>query len=309
MRSRAERIVEKRLSRAAPVVSTARKNYLSANDSRRPASLHRPPWGEAMAITLIISGVAITWIVSLDGLALSWDSLNHHFYLGWMAVRGNRLAQDTFAAGSMSCQYPYAYAMLYGLQLAGATGTQAAIALALPALAAIPAVWLIAWTFLPSNGVASQLQRALWVALGFVSPLWWSLLDTTSNDLLSTLPIAWAFALVGWRGACQLAPGPDVSAQSVRLLGWYVLAGSLAAVALMVKISHVFAVIGIAVLLVATSRNLRSCAMQLMALCVGGGAIAVVLWWPWARRVWFACGSPVYPMLTDWLRPLTRMLP
>lgn len=284
-------------------------NFLSDSYVPRPASLHRPPWWEAIVITLMISGVAIMWILSLGGIALSWDSLNHHFYLGWMAVEGNRLRHDTFAAGSMSCQYPYAYAMLYWLQLAGATGTQAAMALAFPAFAAIPAVWLIAWTFLPSGGVTPLLQRAFWVALGFVSPLWWSLLDTTSNDLVSALPIAWAFALVGWCGARQLAPDSTISRQPWLLLGWYAWAGALTAVALMIKVSNVFAAIGMVVFLVTTARDLRSVVMQFVALCVGGGAIALLVWWPWARGVWVVCGSPIYPMLADWLRPLTGVLP
>ncbi|RYE42071.1 MAG: hypothetical protein EOP24_34195 [Hyphomicrobiales bacterium] len=283
--------------------------FRSALNVSSSVSLARPPWWEAIAVTLIISGVAIAWIVSLGGLALSWDSLNHHFYLGWMAVEGNRLAHDTFAAGSMSCQYPYAYAMLYQLQLSGATGTQAAIALAVPAFAAIPAVWLIAWTFLPSKGATPLLQRASWVVLGFASPLWWSLLDTTSNDLVATLPIAWAFALIGWRGACQLTPDAVISRRSVCLLGWYVLAGALTALALMIKVSSVFAAIGIGALLVGSARDVRSAVMQLVALCGGGVAIALLVWWPWARGVWVTCGSPFYPMLADMLRPLTGVLP
>ena len=272
----------------------------------------RPPWSEGGVFTLLLAAVVVVWLVALDGLSLGWDTLNHHVYLGWMAVQGDRLGHDVFAAGSMSCQYPYSYAPLFWLQQQGATGREAALALALPAVAAVPAIWLTAWVFWPERGLQSSLARGAFTALAFMSPLWWSLLDSTSNDIISTLPIVWACALVVWRSACDWAPADGATKNILTLrcsAAWMALSGALVGVALMLKISHVFAALGLAIVALASANGIRLALARLACLTLGGGLVALLLWWPWARGVWVQCGSPIYPMLTDVLRPWAERLP
>ncbi len=268
----------------------------------------RPPWWEAGALTLQIAAAVVWWLASLDGLSLGWDTLNHHVYLGWMAVEGNRLASDVFAAGSMSCQFPYAYAPLYWLQRIGATGQQAALALALPALITVPAVWLLTWTLLPRSGWQNRLARWACTWLAFLSPLWWSLLDSTSNDVLSTLPMVWAYALVAWQAAVELeqthfAPGSRSRAY------WWVVAGALAALALTMKISQAFAGLGLGVLAAGTAVHFSGLIRRTVWMVLGATLVGALVWWPWARGVWLDCGSPIYPMWTDTLRPWASRLP
>lgn len=259
----------------------------------------RPPWLEGFVISLALALPTFTWLASLDGLSIGWDTLNHHLYLGWMAAEGSRLQQDVFAAGSMSCQYPFSYAPLYWLHMAGASGREAAMILALPAIGMMPAAWLITWSLLPQSGLQPMMARFAFTTMGFLSPLWWSLLDSTSNDILSSLPMIWAFALVIWRSAC------DLESTSVnRSWIWNALAGILAAFSLVLKISHTFALLGLLVLIVSNATNIRSVLARISAFAVGGLLVAAFLWWPWAQQTWKDCGSPFYPMFTDWLRPL-----
>ena len=291
---------------AAGSASCARDDMTEIDPKER--AIARPPWWEAVCFLLQIGIVAGWWLVSLEGLSLGWDTLNHHVYLGWMAVEGNRLSTDVFAAGSMSCQFPYAYAPLCWLQREGAAGVHAALLLALPAVSAAPAVWLMSWTFVPRMGWQNSLARGVFTWLGFLSPLWWSLLDSTSNDSLSALPIIWAFALAVWRSACELDTPPALLKDRSQWL-WWMLIGAMAAVALMLKISQVFAVLGLAVLVIASSNGIRAVIRRVAGVTAGAAFVSLFLWWPWARTVWAQCGSPVYPMLTDVLRPWAGVLP
>lgn len=264
-----------------------------------PEITSQPPWLEGFFISLALALPAFAWIASLDGLSIGWDTLNHHLYLGWMAAEGSRLQQDIFAAGSMSCQYPFSYAPLYWLQVSGASGREAAMILALPAVGMMPAVWLITWALLPRSGRQPMMARLAFTTMGFLSPLWWSLLDSTSNDILSSLPMVWAFSLVIWRSACDFE-GSAISRSWI----WNALAGILAALSLVLKISHTFALLGLLIVTISSSPNARSVLVRISALTVGGMLVAFFVWWPWAQQIWKDCGSPFYPMFTDFLRPL-----
>ena len=269
----------------------------------------RPPWIEGTWVTLLIATPVVLWITSLDGLSFGWDTLNHHFYLGWMAIEGSRLQHDVFAAGSMSCQYPYAYAPLYLLERSGATGQQAALVLALPALVSIPAIWLVSWSIFPISGYRASATRLSWTGLGFLSSLWWSLLDHTSNDLSSALPIVWAYAIVVWRAAVDWT-APQITGKFIqRSMLWMAVAGALSALALTFKISHAFALLMLTITLLITAPDFRAAGLRLVAFSLGGILVAATVWWPWAKTVWIDCGSPVYPMLLEQLRPWGARLP
>ncbi|MBL8356225.1 MAG: hypothetical protein JNM01_15520 [Delftia acidovorans] len=272
------------------------------------AKVSEPPFLEGFCILLTSAVVTLAWAASLDGLSLGWDTLNHHFYLGWMAIDGSRLQQDAFAAGSMSCQYSFTYGPLYWLQINGASGRDAAMILALPAIGAAPAIWLITWSLLPQRTTHAALVRITSTSMAFLSPLWWSLVDSTSNDISSSLPMLWAFSLMIWRSACDLDSNSP-KGNRLSTAAWMGLVGVLSAVALVLKISHVFAMLGLLVLTIASSSGIRSAFFRLAALSIGGGLVAIFIWWPWARQIWKYCGSPFYPMLTESLRPFSAYLP
>ncbi len=273
------------------------------------AKVSEPPFLEGFCILLTSAVVTLAWAASLDGLSLGWDTLNHHFYLGWMAIDGSRLQQDAFAAGSMSCQYSFTYGPLYWLQINGASGRDAAMILALPAIGAAPAIWLITWSLLPQRTTHACIGACyLHVQWPFLSPLWWSLVDSTSNDISSSLPMLWAFSLMIWRSACDLDSNSP-KGNRLSTAAWMGLVGVLSAVALVLKISHVFAMLGLLVLTIASSSGIRSAFFRLAALSSRWGVGWLFLYrWPWARQIWKYCGSPFYPMLTESLRPFSAYL-
>lgn len=271
----------------------------------------KPPWVEACLCTIVLAIVSGAWLVSLGGLSLSWDALNHHFYLGWMAVEGSRLDWDRFAAGSMSCQHPIAYAPVFLLQRYSLSGMHAAMALALPAIMSAPAIWLIAWTLFPLRDRVGLITRFFCVVLAFISPLWWSLLDNTSNDIISALPMIWAFSLVVWRAACDL----DSPLDKFRLKfayffqeAWWVMAGFMVGLALSLKISHIFSALGLATISLFSSDRFSDAIRRILMLTLGFTCAVILFWWPWAHDIWKHCGSPIYPMFTDLLRPFSLHL-
>lgn len=76
---------------------------------------------EPVVVTLVFFFAAMVW-VAVQGGAVTWDTFNHHLYLGRQAIEGSRLTHDYFAAGSMSCQYPLGYAPLVAMLDAGFSG-------------------------------------------------------------------------------------------------------------------------------------------------------------------------------------------
>lgn len=271
--------------------------------SKPDAQVSRPPIAEAIYTTLIISTIVLGWIATLDGLSLGWDSMNHHFYLGWMAVEGDRLDIDAFAAGSMSCQFPYSYAPLYWLQNQDLSGTQAAMVLSIPAISSIPAVWLITWSLYPQINIQASIARIIFTGCAFMSPLWWSLLDSTSNDIIASLPTLWAFAIVIWRAACDFTKAE--SSQDGCYSGsttWFVFCGVFVAISLMLKISQAFAACSILTIALASAGNKRTFLKRSLAMFIGALGVVLTIWGPWAFKILMYCGSPIYPMLTHFFR-------
>ena len=72
-------------------------------------------WGLPL-ILLAAWLVFISVPISLGGIGLSWDGLNHQMYLGWVADRP-RFDKDYMAASMQSYQFPYLYWPLYKLAI------------------------------------------------------------------------------------------------------------------------------------------------------------------------------------------------
>ncbi len=227
--------------------------------------------------------------LAYGSLGLSWDALNHHFYLGWTALHP-RFDLDLDAAHSQVYQYPYLYVPLYLLAAGGATGVQAGIALAaLQALAAVPLA-LLARKLLPGESAWLMALRWFGVLLGLLSPVVLSQMDSTSNDLLASIPLVFTIALlVGHE------PGRA---------GWWrtaALAGALGGASVAFKLSNAPMLLATAPLwLLASPPGLLNWLRT--ALLASTSAIAghALVYAPWGWQLWKKFGNPFYPMFDGW---------
>lgn len=268
---------------------------------RAPAapSAHR---AELATVTLVawVAFIAFTW--SSGGVRLSWDALNHHIYLGWVAD-GTRFDRDFMPAGYQSYQYPYLYWPVYKLAVAGAGAQLAGFVLATLNVLAVPPVYLIARTCIPGRDAAALVLRLLSVVLAFLTGAVLSLFDATSNDLLASIPLIWAIAF-----ALMAADGGD-RRSSAR---WVAVSGLLAGVAVAFKFSNG----PIAILLplvwwfAATSPGARW-TTRLMFVLLGGAATLAGLifaygFWGW--QLWHEFGNPIYPFADELFAPVRAWL-
>lgn len=254
---------------------------------------------EPVAITALVWMGLAGLSVSDGGIGLSWDALNHHIYLGWIAG-SHRLDQDFLAAGYQSFQFPYLYWPAYQLAIHGAGPYQAAIVLsALHALAA-PAVWLIARSLLPGQGIEAVSLRALAVLLAFMSPVVLSLTDNTANDLMAATPLIWAVALAS--RALEPSVAPAASARLV--MG----SGLLAGVATAFKLSNGPLVLLLPLLWAAGSHSLLARVRRVMVAGAATLAGFLVTYGYWGWLLWERYGNPLHPFHDEWFAQLRRAM-
>lgn len=225
----------------------------------------------------------------LGHLGISWDALNHHFYLGWSAEQP-RLSLDYLPAGYQSYQYPYLYWPVYKLAFAGASGTTAGVVLALLNTTAIPPVWMIARNCIPGTDAFSSAMRFTAVLLAFLSGVVLSLFDATSNDLLAGIPLIWAYALA-------LQPVGEHGDGAMRHA---MLSGAAAGMAVAFKLSNGPLAIVLPLLWLwpegsPMRRISRSIAAGLVLL-----ASYALFYGYWGWELWTHFGNPIYPMYDEW---------
>lgn len=254
---------------------------------------------ECVVVTLTVWISLSALAASEGGIGLSWDAINHHIYLGWMAT-GHRLDQDFLAANLQSLQLPYSYLPAYLLAIHGAGPILAATVLsALHALAA-PALWLIARGLVPGRSWDAVTMRGLSVLLGYLSPVVLSLTDNTANDLLSALPLVWAVALA------TLALEPQAIAQARRRL--ILVSGLLAGVAVGIKLSNGPLVLLMPLLWAGSGRSLAVRAAQVVYAGAATLAGYGMTYGYWGWLLWERFGNPLYPFHDAWFAPLRRAL-
>lgn len=259
-----------------------------------------PPSWEAIGLCIAVWFALMAIPLSLGGIGISWDALNHHFYLGWTA-EGARFDRDVLAASFQVFQFPYLYWPAYKLASWGWSGAAAGAALAsLHALAA-PALWLVARSCIPGPTILDAVFRVLAVVLGFLSIVVLSMFDSTSNDLLAAIPLLWALAFA------LLALDAPVHAGG-RRLQWVVLSGVLAGIAVAAKLSNgPLAVLG-PVLWVFAGTGVRGRCVAVATGCAAAGAAFLLVYGPWAWLLWKHVGNPVYPFADPYLEPLREWL-
>jgi hypothetical protein len=232
----------------------------------------------------------------LGHLGISWDALNHHFYLGWSAEH-SRLSFDYLPAGYQTYQYPYLYWPVYKLAFAGASGATAGVVLAILNTSALPPVWMISRSCIPGRDAFSAGMRVTAVLLAFLSGVVLSLFDATSNDLLAGIPLIWAYALA-------LHPIGEVRAGGMR---YATLSGAAAGIAVAFKLSNGPLAIVLPLLWLwpagSPMRRIgRSIAAGLALL-----ASYTLFYGYWGWELWTHFGNPIYPMYDDWFAPLREL--
>lgn len=252
------------------------------------------------AIVFIGCVLALTSVpIALGQIGLSWDALNHHIYLGWVADQP-RFDRDYLAASYQSYQYPYLYWPVYKLAVLGASGVVAGIVLTLLHLTVAPALWKLSRACIPGREWFEVVLRALAVALAFMGGVVLSMLDSTSNDLLAAIPLVWAIALLVEAVAQQ-------TSNEAGFRRTVVLSGLLAGVSVAFKISN--APIAILLPLLWAWRGTGG-VDRLRTVLLGGIAAVlgfVVAYGYWGWLLWTNFGNPFYPFFDPWLEPLRLM--
>lgn len=236
----------------------------------------------------------------LGEIGLGWDALNHHVYLGWVA-ESPRFDRDLLAAGYQAYQAPYLYWPMYKLATAGVSGPAAGVVLALLQSLAIPPVWWVARLCCPGAGAADLALRVLSVALAFLGGVTLSLLDSTSNDLLASIPFLWAVAF----GLVAIDPA---SPWRVRPMTAVALSGLMAGIAVGLKLSNGPLALVLPVLWALPGGGLRA-VMRRLALAALAGLVGVVLTYgAWGWQLWLHFGNPIYPFHDAWFEAVRAAL-
>lgn len=256
-------------------------------------------------IVWLLGAASLALIPILRGeISLSWDALNHHIYLGWIAAEP-RFHRDFLAAGWQSYQYPYLYWPAYKLAVAGASGVTAGVVLAMLQSLAVPAIWLVARCLCPGDRPHDVVMRFLAVALALSGGVTLSLADTTSNDFLAGVPLLWSIALA------LLANGQVGLDHRRRML--ILLSGFCAGISLAAKLSNGPLVLVLPLVWASIEGGVPS---RVMRVTLAGAAAMlgfVLCYAPWGWAMWEQFGNPVYPFydaafdtvraLMGWKRP------
>ncbi|QGJ17233.1 MULTISPECIES: hypothetical protein [unclassified Polaromonas] len=248
----------------------------------------------------------LTWIVFIsiplgqEAIGLSWDALNHHIYLGWIAETP-RFDQDFLAAAYQSYQFPYLYWPVYKMAVSGWSGVSAGVTLATLHLIIVPPIWMLARTCMQGQTVFDVGMRWLAVGMALTTGVVFPQFTSTSNDLMAAAPLVWAIALA-------LEPlALRVSRLSPKWI--VVLSGCCAGAAVACKLSNgPLALVVMPVLwLLAAGGGART---RLIHAMLGGTATLVgfvLVYGYWGAQLWAHFGNPIYPFYDPLFASLRAM--
>lgn len=261
--------------------------------------MREPGAGRAeLALVVLVAWAALVSVpLWFAPMGLSWDALNHHIYLGWMAER-SRLGEDFLAAGYQSLTYPYLYWPVYKLAAAGAGPVVTGVVLATLHVVSVPAVWLIARSCMPGTAPIDAAMRAMAVLLAFLSGVVLSQLDSSANDMLAGAPLVWAIALA------LEALRPERTHARRRLL---VMSGVLAGVSVAFKLSNGPIAILMPVLWVCAGSGVRERVVDTALACAATLAGCALAYGYWGAQLWAHFGNPIYPFHDAAFAPLRAL--
>lgn len=250
-----------------------------------------------LLLILLLSWAALASIpLRLNGLGISWDTINHHIYLGWIADKP-RFAFDFLAASYQSYQFPYLYWPIYKLSNLGFSGPWAGFVLAVLQLPVVPAIWIIVKTGIPGNLVVDAILRGLGVALGLISTVILAQFDATSNDLLAAIPLVWSIALA----LCATNPAASSWITPRQATIW---SGALSGIAVACKLSNGPLAILLPLLWFFSASNfkIKVTNIVLSGIAAIAGFVAVYGYWGW--QLWENFGNPFFPFYHSLFAPL-----
>ena len=253
---------------------------------------------EGLGVLAMCAAIFCAVPLALGGIGISWDGLNHHFYLGWTAQHP-RFDKDFVAASYQSYQFPYLYWPAYALAAGGASGMTAGLVLALLHLVCVPPVWLLSRVLVPGSAPVDAVLRCMAVALAFSSTLALSILDTTSNDMLAAAPLVWALALA-------FLPWDRATTRPVSVRAAVAWSAALAGVAVAFKLSNGPIAIVLPLVWIAHQGSwVERLRRLVLAGCAGSAAfLATYGYWGW--QLWTHLGNPIYPFYDAYFEPLRR---
>lgn len=270
-------------------------NTKSAKPTGRP-----PRWLDHLELPLVLFAAWLALIsipIHIGHIGLSWDGLNHHIYLGWVAEK-NRFEQDYMAASLQAYQFPYLYWPAYKLAISGFDGRTAGVLLATMHLINVPPVWLMARTLMPEKTWFGLSLRFSAVALAFMSAVPLKILEATGNDLLAAAPFLWALA-IGLAGTATTNPVRrrigTLRALAVGLLGGVAIASKLSNGPLALLLPMVFLFYD------SPPRDRISWAAICAASIVTGFALSYGYW---GYQLWFHFGNPFFPFYDSYFEHL-----
>ncbi len=261
-----------------------------------------PPSARAeLAALLVVAGLAFISIpLTLGAIGLSWDALNHHVYLGWIAFEP-RFDRDFLAASTQSFQYPYLYWPMYKLYQSGLSGQWAGAILASLNLLAVPPLWMLARTCVTESSWYGSVMRWLCVVLAFMGAVVLSMFDTTANDLLAAIPLVWAIAFA-------MEPWNVTRARWMTPVRLALLSGFFAGMSVAFKLSNGPLAILLPLVWVLHGPSLKQRALHVALGCAAalGGWLLCYGYWGW--QMWAHYGNPIHPFYDHWFVPLRAWL-
>lgn len=252
--------------------------------------------------TLICVCLFVSVPVLRGGFGMSWDTQNHHIYLGWVATQA-RFEQDYFAASTQSYQFPYLYWPVYQMTKWRLLGWQAGVIWALMhSLVAIP-LWVMAKALIPSPGKEAAVYRLAAVLLGVFNILVLRAPETPVNDVLAAIPYVWAVAIGLW----GIRDGTDGSVSSASL-SLVACMGGLGGLSVALKLSNGVLVLMLPFMCMAFNGSVRQKIWAFFACVLSASLVFAVVygWWGW--QLWVHFGNPVFPFYDAAFEPLRNWL-
>lgn len=235
-------------------------------------------------VCVVLVLFTVSWGLLL-GKDLSWDVLNHHFYLPFSWWTG-RIDTDIFAAGPQSYQNPLGYFPFFFMVSAGVPSYL--IGATLSAFHALNGVfaWLVAREIWPDDCVDKKTWVLLSTIAAVTTPIFLQSVGTSSVD-----PVGSALVIAAIWFVLRLHNKNDGVLE-------YLIVGVLLGLAFSIKQSNAVFVLSVGFVIVVESVRLRRVTISLLA--VSGGCIGIASGMGWySAYLYERFGNPVFPLFNN----------